>query len=323
MKAIRVHQVGGPEVMKFEECELPAPGAGEARVRHEAIGVNYLDIYQRSGFYPPASLPFTPGSEGAGIVTAIGPGVTEFEPGDRVAYVTTAGSYAQERNVVVRHLVRLPEGVSFETAAGAMLKGLTAQYLLRQTYRVQPGDFILVHAAAGGVGQILVQWGKALGATVIATVGSDAKAEIAKSLGADYVINYSTENFAEKVAEFTKGAKCAAVYDGVGKATFPGSLDCLRPFGVFASYGSASGAVEGFNLGLLGQKGSLFATRPTLFTFLADRKRLETMASELFEILGSGKVKIEVSEVVPLGEAARVHIALEGRQTTASIVLKP
>ena len=204
-----------------------------------------------------------------------------------------------------------------------MLKGLTAQYLLRQTYRVQSGDVILVHAAAGGVGQILCQWGKALGATVIATVGSDAKAKIAKAVGADHVINYSTENFAERVGEITKGAKCAVVYDGVGKATFPASLDCLRPFGVFASYGSASGAVEAFNLGLLGQKGSLFATRPTLFTFLADRGRLATMAAELFEVVTSGKVKIEVSEVAPLRDAARIHEALEGRRTTASIVLKP
>ena len=323
MHAIRVHKPGGPEAMLYEEVELPTPGPGEARVRHEAIGVNYLDVYQRSGFYPPASLPLTPGSEGAGVVSAVGPDVTAFKPGDRVAYVTTAGSYADERNVVVRHLVHLPESVSFETAAGMMLKGLTAQYLLRQTYRVQPGDVILVHAAAGGVGQILCQWGKALGATVIATVGSDPKAEIAKAIGADHVINYSRENFAERTVEITKGAKCAVVYDGVGKATFPASLDCLRPFGVFASYGSASGGIEAFNIALLGQKGSLFATRPTLFAFLADRHRLETMAAELFEAVSSGKVKVEVSEVAPLAEAPRVHVALEGRKTTASVVLKP
>ena len=322
MRAIRIHQVGGPEVLQLDNVELAAPGPGQAQVRHSAVGVNFLDVYFRTGLYP-ATLPFTPGSEGAGEVISVGPGVEGFAPGDRVAYVTTPGSYAEARNVDAKHLVHLPENVSYEQAAATMLKGLTAQYLLRQTYRVQPGDTILVHAAAGGVGQILCQWGKALGATVIGTVGSDAKGEIAKASGADHVINYSRENFAERVVEITKGAKCSVVYDGVGKTTFPASLDCLRPFGVFASYGSASGAVEAFNLGILGPKGSLFATRPTLFTFLADRARLETMAAELFAVLTSGKVKIEVSEVAPLAEAARVHVALEARKTTGSIVLNP
>jgi NADPH2:quinone reductase len=322
MRAILIRQTGGPEVLKLEDVDLPTPGPAQARVRNHAIGVNYLDVYFRTGLYP-AQLPLVPGSEGSGEVAAVGPGVQNFKVGDRVAYVTTPGSYAEERNVDVKHLVALPASVSHETAAGAMLKGLTAQYLLRQTYRVQPGDTILVHAAAGGVGQILCQWGKHLGATVIGTVGSEAKAEIAKSLGADHVINYSTEDFAARVTEITKGAKCAVVYDGVGKATFPASLDCLRPFGVFASFGSASGPVEAFNLGILGQKGSLFATRPTLFTFMADRARLETMAEELFEVLGSGVVKVEVSDRAPLAEAARVHADLEGRRTTASIVLIP
>jgi NADPH2:quinone reductase len=323
MRAIRIHKAGGPEVLQLEEVELAPPGPGEVRVRHHAIGVNYLDVYYRSGLYAVPGFPATLGSEGAGEVVALGEGVTGFKPGDRVAYVSTLGSYAEERNVVARHLVPLPETVSYEAAAGMMLKGLTAQYLLRQTYRVQPGDTILVHAAAGGVGQILCQWGKALGATVIATVGSDEKGKIAKSLGADHVINYSTEDFAARVGEITQGAKCAVVYDGVGKATFPASLDCLRPFGIFASYGSASGAIEAFNLGILGGKGSLFATRPTLFTFLNDRARLETMAAELFDIVGKGAVKIEVSEVAPLAEAARIHTALEARKTTASIVLVP
>lgn len=322
MRAIRIHQTGGPEVMKLEDVELAAPGEGQAQVRHHAIGVNYLDVYFRSGLYP-SQTPFTPGSEGAGEVTAVGPGVTGFAVGDRVAYVTTPGSYAEARNVDVKHLVALPASISYVQAAGMMLKGMTAQYLLRQTYRVQPGDTILVHAAAGGVGQILCQWGKHLGATVIATVGSDAKVEVAKSCGADHVINYSHEDFAARVGEITKGAKCAVVYDGVGKATFPASLDCLRPFGVFVSYGSASGPVEAFNLGVLGAKGSLFATRPTLFTFMADRARLETMANELFEVVGSGAVKIAVSESAPLADAARVHRDLEGRKTTASIVLIP
>ncbi len=322
MRAIRIHKTGGPEVLQLEEVELAAPGPGQACVRQHAIGVNYLDVYFRTGLYP-APLPFIPGSEGAGVVTALGEGVEGFKVGDRVAFSTTPGSYAEARNVDVKHLVSLPQSVSYEQAAAMMLKGLTAQYLLRQTYRVQPGDRILVHAAAGGVGQILCQWGKHLGATVIGTVGSAAKAEIAKACGADHVINYSTEDFAARVGEITKGAKCAVVYDGVGKTTFPASLDCLKPFGVFASFGSASGPVEAFNLGLLGQKGSLFATRPTLFTFMADRARLEAMAAELFEVVGSGVVKVEISESAPLAEAARVHRDLEARRTTASIVLIP
>ena len=322
MRAIRIHKIGGPEVLQLEEIDLPAPGAGQVSVRNRAIGVNYLDIYFRTGLYP-MPLPFTPGAEGSGEVTAVGSGAEGFKVGDRVAYVTTPGSYAEARNVDVKHLVKLPDNVSHEQAAAMMLKGLTAQYLLRQTYRVQPGDAILVHAAAGGVGQILCRWGKHLGATVIGTVGSAAKAEIAKACGADHVINYTTEDFAARVAEITKGGKCAVVYDGVGKTTFPASLDCLRPFGVFASYGSASGPVEAFNIGLLAQKGSLFATRPTLFSFMADRARLETMARELFEVVGSGVVKVDISERAPLAEAARVHRDLEGRRTTASIVLIP
>ena len=322
MRAIRIHKTGGPEVLQLEEIDLPAPGPGQASVRHHAIGVNYLDIYFRTGLYP-IPLPFTPGAEGSGEVTAVGPGVEGFKVGERVAYVTTPGSYAEARNVDVKHIVKLPDNVSHEQAAAMMLKGLTAQYLLRQTYRVQPGDTILVHAAAGGVGQILCRWGRRLGATVIGTVGAAAKAEIATACGADHVINYSTEDFAARVSEITKGAKCAVVYDGVGKTTFPASLDCLAPFGVFASYGSASGPVEAFNIGLLGQKGSLFATRPTLFTFLADRTRLETMARELFEVVGAGVVKVDISERAPLAEAARVHRDLEGRRTTASIVLIP
>jgi NADPH:quinone reductase len=320
MRAIRLHKTGGPEVLQLDEIEATPPGAGQVQVRHHAIGVNYLDTYFRSGLYPSA-LPMIPGSEGAGDVTAVGAGVEGFKVGDRVAYVTTPGSYAEMRNVDVKHLVHLPANVSYEAAAAMMLKGLTAQYLLRQTYRVQPGDAILVHAAAGGVGQILCQWGKHLGATVIGTVGSPEKQAIAKSCGADHVFGY--DNFVEKVAEVTKGGKCAVVYDGVGKTTFPASLDCLRPFGVFASFGSASGPVEAFSLAILGQKGSLFATRPTLFTFLADRSRLETMAKELFEVVASGVVKVDISERAPLAEAARVHRDLEGRRTTGSIVLMP
>ena len=323
MRAIRIHNTGAPDVMRLEDIEIPPPGPGEARVRHHAIGVNYLDVYYRSGFYPPPPRPFTPGNEGAGEVVAVGKGVKDFRPGDRVAYASTLGSYAEERNVEVKHLVKLPKAISFETGAAMMLKGLTAQYLLRQTYRVKAGDTILVHAAAGGVGQILCQWGKALGATVIGTVGSAEKAKLAKKAGAKHVILYRDEDFAVRVGEITKGAKCDVVYDGVGKATFPASLDCLRPFGMFASYGSASGGIEAFNLALLSQKGSLFATRPTLFTFLADRGRLDKMARDLFAVVSSGEVKIGVAARAPLADAARVHVALEARQTTGSMVLVP
>ena len=280
MRAIRIHQVGAPDVMRLEEADLPAPGPGEARIRHRAIGVNYLDVYYRTGFYPPPPFPFTPGNEGAGEVVAVGKAVKGFKPGDRVAYVAGLGGYAEERNVEAKFLVKLPKAISYETAAAMMLKGLTAQYLLRQTYRVKKGDVILVHAGAGGVGQLLCQWGKALGATVIATVGSEEKAAIAKKCGAKHVILYRDEDFAVRVAEITKGAKCHVVYDGVGKATFPRSLDCLRPFGMFASFGSASGGIESFNLALLAQKGSLFVTRPTLFTFIADRARLEKILKQ-------------------------------------------
>ncbi|MGD0183805.1 MAG: quinone oxidoreductase [Roseiarcus sp.] len=323
MRAIRIHQTGAPDVMRLEDIELPPPGPGEARVRHRAIGVNYLDVYYRSGFYPPPPRPFTPGNEGAGEIVAVGKGVKDFKPGDRVAYASTLGSYAEERNVIVKHLVKLPKAISYETAAAMMLKGLTAQYLLRQTYKVKAGDTILVHAAAGGVGQILCQWGKALGATVIGTVGSAEKAKLAKKAGAKHVILYREEDFAVRVGELTKGAKCHVVYDGVGKATFPASLDCLRPFGMFASYGSASGGIEAFNIALLSQKGSLFVTRPTLFTFLAERERLDKMARDLFAVVASGDVKIGVTARAPLADAARVHAALEARQTTASTVLVP
>jgi NADPH:quinone reductase len=322
MRAIRVHEIGGPEALRFEDVELPPPGPGEARVRHHAVGLNYLDIYYRTGLYPIAT-PFTPGSEGAGEVVAVGRGVKDFKEGDRVAYVARIGAYAEEANIETKSLAKLPKAISYETAAAAMLKGLTAQYLLRQTYRVKKGDVILVHAAAGGVGQILCQWGKALGATVIGTVGSSDKAGLAKKAGATHVILYRDENFAERVATITKGEKCHAVYDGVGKATFPASLDCLRPLGVFASYGSASGPIESFNIGLLSQKGSLFATRPTLFTFLADKSRYERMARDLFSVLRSGAVKVKVGARIPLAEAARAHVALEARETTGSTVLLP
>lgn len=323
MRAIRIYQTGGPEVMRLEEVELSPPGPGEARVRHHAIGVNFLDIYYRKGIYPSPPFPFTPGNEGAGEIVALGKGVKDFKPGDRVAYIAPLGSYGEERNVEARFLVKLPKAISYETGAAMMMKGLTAQYLLRQTYKVKAGDTILVHAAAGGVGLLLCQWGKALGATVIGTVGSPEKAKLAKKAGAKHLILYREEDFAIRVKEITKGAKCAVVYDGIGKTTFPASLDCLRPFGTFASYGSASGAIESFNIALLAQKGSLFATRPTVFTFVADRARLERMARELFAVVQSGEVKIAIGSRLPLAEAASAHEALEGRGTTGSTILLP
>ncbi len=322
MRAIRIHETGGPEVLKIDEVDLPPPGKGEVRVRHHAIGVNFIDTYHRTGFYP-MPLPFIPGGEGAGEVVEVGPGVKDFKPGDRVAYAGPPGGYAEERNIAASVLVKLPRGIAYDTAAAMMLKGLTAQYLLRQTYRVKEGDWILVHAAAGGVGQILCQWGRALGAKVIGTVGSAEKAKVAKKAGANHTILYREEDFAKRVEEITKGQKCVVVYDGVGKATFPASLDCLRPFGMFVSFGSASGGVEAFELGLLGRKGSLYAARPTLFTFMADRARLEKMTRDLFRAVGSGDVTIHIGRTLPLAEAAEAHRALEARETTGSIVLTP
>jgi NADPH2:quinone reductase len=253
----------------------------------------------------------------------IGPSVEGFKPGDRVAYAGSTGAYAEERNIDAKFLFKLPRAISYETGAAMMLKGLTAQYLLRQTYRVQEGDTILVHAAAGGVGLILCQWGKALGATVIGTVGSPEKARLAKKAGAKHTILYREEDFAKRVSEITKGGKCHVVYDGVGKATFPASLDCLKPLGMFVSFGSASGAIEAFNIGLLAQKGSLIATRPTLATFMADRARHEKMARDLFRAVGSGEVTIRIGKRYPLAEAAEAHAALEKRETTGSLILMP
>ncbi|RBP05160.1 NADPH2:quinone reductase [Roseiarcus fermentans] len=322
MRAIRIHQTGGPEVLVLEEVELPPPGKGEVRIRHHAIGVNFLDTYHRTGFYP-MPLPLTPGAEGAGEVVEVGAGVEGFKPGDRVVYAGPPGGYAEERNIPASFLLKLPREIDYDTGAAMMLKGLTAQYLLRQTYKVRDGDVILVHAAAGGVGQILCQWGRALGAQVIGTVGSADKAQIARKAGAHHTILYREEDFAARVGEITKGQKCAVVYDGVGRATFPASLDCLRPFGVFASFGSASGGIEAFDLGLLGRKGSLFATRPTLFTFMADRTRLEKMARDLFRAVSAGDVTIGIGRKLPLAQAAEAHRALEARETTGSIVLEP
>jgi NADPH2:quinone reductase len=321
-RAIRIHQTGGPEAMVLEDIELPQPARGEVRLRHHAIGLNFIDIYFRSGLYP-AALPFTPGNEGAGEVIALGKGVTDFKVGDRVAYVSTLGAYSDERNIETKSLIKLPKSISYETGAAMMLKGLTAQYLLRRTFKVKEGHTILVHAAAGGVGLMLCQWAKALGATVIGTVGSEAKAKLAKKAGAKHVILYNTEDFVARVKAITKGALCDVVYDGVGKATFPGSLDCLRPLGTFVSYGSASGQVEAFNIGLLQQKGSLFATRPTLFHYIAKREDYEASARDLMKAISRGDLTIPIHARYKLADVAQAHEALAGRATTGASVLIP
>ncbi|GJD48503.1 Quinone oxidoreductase 1 [Methylobacterium crusticola] len=322
-KAIRVHEYGGPEVMRYEDVAVGAPGPGQIRVRQTAIGVNFIDIYFRSGLYKAPQLPFTPGNEGAGAVVAVGEGVTGFKPGDRVAYGSVSGAYAEEVVIDARMVVPVPDGIDDETAAAMMLKGLTTQYLLRRTYKVAPGDTILFHAAAGGVGLIATQWAKHLGATVIGTVGTPDKAELAKANGCDHVILYRDEDFAARVKEITGGKGCAVVYDGVGQATYPASLDCLRPFGLFVSFGSASGPIEDFNIGLLAQKGSLYATRPTLFTHVGDRATLEAMAEDLFSVVRSGAVKIPVHTRAKLADAPKVHADLAGRQTTGATVMSP
>jgi NADPH2:quinone reductase len=322
IKAIRVHKPGGPEALRYEEIDLSPPGPGEVQIRHRAIGVNYIDIYRRSGAYP-ADLPFIPGHEGAGEVIAVGDGVEDFEAGDRVAYVGPLGGYAEARNIAADSVIHLPKSLTFEQGAVAMLKGLTAQYLLRRTFRVKKGCRVLVHAGAGGVGQLLCEWARALGARVIATVGSPEKAAIAEKAGAQHTILYREENFAEKVRAITRGKLCDVVYDGVGRATFPASLDCLAPLGMFVSFGSASGPIDAFDINLLSQKGSLYATRPSLFTYIAKRRDYEDMAEDLFHAIKRGHVTIDAPQQFPLAEAAKVHAALEGRQTAGSIVLIP
>lgn len=321
VKAVRVHAYGGPDELRLEDIELPAPGAGEVRVRFHAAGVNFIDTYFRTGAYKAPSMPFIPGNEGAGEVVALGDGVTRWKAGDRVAFVGSLGCYAQERIVPADRLVALAEGVSYEMAAAMMLKGLTAQYLLRQTFQVKAGDTILVHAAAGGVGLILCQWGRALGATVIGTVGSQEKAALARSNGAAHTILYRDEDFVARVHEITGGRLCDVVYDGVGKSTFPASLDCIRPRGLFASFGSASGKVEAFDINVLAQKGSLFATRPTLVNYTSDPENLRRMADDLMRVVTSGEVEIALNATAPLEDVVAVHRALEARETTGSTVL--
>ncbi|ADH89009.1 Alcohol dehydrogenase zinc-binding domain protein [Ancylobacter novellus DSM 506] len=322
--AIRVHEFGGPEVLKYEEVTVGPPGPGEAKIRHTAIGLNFIDTYFRTGLYQPAGgLPFIPGNEAAGVVVEVGEGVSDLRPGDRVAYGASTGSYCTERRIPAAALVKLPNTIPDETAAAMMLKGMTARYLLRQTHKVKPGDTILVHAAAGGVGLILCQWASHIGATVIGTAGSPEKVALAKANGAAYVIDYSKDDFVAQVKEITDGALCDVVYDGVGQATYPGSLDCIRPRGLFVSFGNASGPITNFNLLSLSQKGSLYATRPTLNTHIATRETLLATANDLFDVVGSGVVKIAVEQRYRLPDAAQAHRDLEARRTTGSTVLLP
>ncbi|KUY47637.1 quinone oxidoreductase family protein [Burkholderia sp. RF2-non_BP3] len=322
-KAIRYDQPGGPDVMKWVDVEVGEPKAGEVRIRQHAVGLNYIDVYFRTGLYP-QPLPGGLGMEAAGEVTAVGEGVTALKAGDRVAYVgQPPGAYAQERVMPAERLVKLPDGISYDDAASVMLQGLTAHYLLRRTYPVKAGDTILIHAAAGGVGLLVCQWAKALGATVIGTVGSDEKAALAKAHGCDYPIVYTRENFTQRVKEITNGAGVPVVYDSIGKDTYIGSLDCLAPLGFFVSFGNASGPLPAIDSKEFSSRGSLFFTRPTLFSYIAKRADLESATAELFDVILSGKVKTSINQRYPLAEVGRAHADLESRKTTGSTILVP
>ncbi len=318
--AIRIHQTGGPEVLRWEQTEVGEPGPGQVRLKQTAVGLNYIDVYHRAGLYP-MPLPFVPGMEAAGIVDKTGPGVTRLKPGDRVAYASAIGAYAEARLIDADRVVKLPDAISDHTAAAMMLQGMTARYLIRDIYKVGPGDTILIHAAAGGVGLIVCQWAAALGATVIGTVSSDEKAALAKANGCHHPIVYTREDFQARVIEISGGKKLAVVYDSVGKDTFMKSLDCLRPRGLMVLFGASSGPVAPLDLGLLSQKGSLLVTRPTLATFVATPQLLEENSADLFAAVGSGKVKIHVNQTYPLKDAAQAHRDLEARKTTGSTVL--
>ncbi len=320
-RAIRIHDHGGPEKLKFEDVDVGDPGPGEVRLRQRAAGINFIDTYQRSGLYKLPSLPAVLGMEGAGDVVAVGPGVTELKEGDRVAYANPIGAYSEERLAPANRMVKLPDAISYETAAAMMLQGMTVRYLLREIFKVGPDTVMLFHAAAGGVGLIACQWAKALGATIIGTVSSKEKADLARTNGCTHVIDYKLENFVERVKEITGGRGCDVVYDGVGRDTFPGSLDCLKPRGLWVSFGNASGPVPPFELTVL--KGSLFATRPSLFAYTAERSELVANAADLFQMVTSGKLKIAVNHTYPLSEAAQAHRDLEARKTTGSIILVP
>jgi NADPH2:quinone reductase len=323
-KAIRVHAHGGPGALVYEDFEPGRPTKGQIRVRHTAIGLNFIDVYYRTGLYPaPDGLPLIPGGEAAGVVVEVGEGVDWLQPGDRVAYAVKLGAYAEERLIEADQVVKVPGGISDEQAAAMMLKGMTAEYLLLRTFKVKAGDTILYHAAAGGVGLILGQWAKHLGATVIGTAGSPDKIELAKAHGFDHVIDYRKQDFVAEVAKLTGARKCDVVYDSVGNDTFPGSLDCLRPLGTFVSFGQSSGPIPPFSINLLAQKGSLFATRPSLFAYNAKRADLEASAKALFDVVASGAVQIKINQRYALKDAARAHSDLEGRKTTGTTILLP
>lgn len=323
MLAIRVHAVGGPEQLVVEDVDVPLPGPGEVLLRHEAVGLNYIDVYHRSGLYP-LTTPFTPGLEGAGVVEAVGSDVTRFSLGDHVAYATPpVGAYAEMRTIDADRVIKLPGTIDAKTAAAAMLKGMTAEYLLRRTYRVHAGETILVHAAAGGVGSLMCQWAKQLGATVIGTVGSAEKAERARAFGCDHPLIYKDAAWVDQVRELTDGKGVSVVYDGVGKSTFEQSLRCLRSRGMFVSYGNASGAVPAFEPSVLVKYGSLFFTRPSLMDYIATRAELEASAAALFDVIAAGVVKVAVGQTFPLADAAQAHRALEARETTGSTLLLP
>ncbi len=320
--AIRIHQTGGPEVLKWEEVQISEPGQGQVRLKHSAVGLNYIDTYHRSGLYK-VDLPATIGMEGAGVITAVGPGVTEFKIGDRVAYANPMGSYSEERVIPAERIVKIPDGIEDKTAAAMMLQGMTVRYLLRETYKVGPGTTMLFHAAAGGIGLIACQWAKYLGATIIGTTSSAEKAKLATDAGCTHVINYKTEDFVKRTKEITNGQGVDVVYDSIGKDTYPGSLDCLKPRGLWVSFGNASGAITGMDIGILAAKGSLYATRPTLFSYTATRKELVDNANDLFDVVGRGVVKINVNQTYPLKEAAQAHRDLEARKTTGSTIFLP
>jgi NADPH:quinone reductase len=322
IKAIRIHAPGGPEVMKWDDVPRPEPGPGETLVKQEAVGLNYIDVYFRSGLYKAPMMPLIIGQEGAGTVTAVGPGVTTVKPGDRVAYAGSLGGYATERVIGADRLVKLPEAIDFKTAAAMMLQGMTAQYLIRRTYPVKSGDTVVVHAAAGGVGLIMCQWAKHLGATVIGVVSTEQKAELARAHGAAHTVVGHT-GLAAEVKRITGGAMVPVVYDSVGKDTWNASLDSLAPLGLMVSFGNASGPVPPVDIGILSAKGSLYVTRPSLATYTAKRADLEKVAADLFDVVAKGAVKIEVNQTFPLKDAAAAHIALESRKTTGSTVLVP
>ena len=323
VNAIRIHEYGGVDKMKWEAIDVGAPGQGQIRVKHRAIGFNYIDTYFRSGLYKFPALPHVLGTEGSGDIVAVGPGVADLKVGDRIAYANPPGAYVEERLMPAERAVKLPDSITYETAAAMMLQGMTVRYLLRDTYKVGPGTVMLLHAAAGGVGLIACQWAKHLGATIIGTVGSDEKGKLAKAHGCTHVINYTTEDFVARVKEITNGKLCDVVYDSVGKDTFPGSLDCLKPRHLWVSFGNSSGPVPPMDIGILNSKGSLFCTRPTLFHYTASREDLLASANDLFDVVARGAVKIEVNQRYALQDAAQCHNDVQSRKTTGSTILIP